>query len=126
MSAAELALVTALALKAQLVGSKGHYARSCEKLGEAVVAAQALSEGDCLITAFLQAEHALTLLNHASAPAVLLEDNIAAVERAAALLRATIALLQRRKAAACRLAHCWQVLFARSKNPGTPCGGERF
>ncbi len=62
--------VVALTNKAATLEQRGHWARAAEKFAEAVTAAQALHQPDCLIVATLQAAHANALLGHAQTAGV--------------------------------------------------------
>jgi hypothetical protein len=65
MAAVDVSHVVALTNKATTLESRGHWARAAEKFAEAVAAAQALQQPDCVIVARLQATHANALLGHA-------------------------------------------------------------
>jgi hypothetical protein len=62
MAAVDVSRVIALANKAVTLKSRGHWARAAEIYAEAVTAAQALQQPDCIIVAHLQALHADVLL----------------------------------------------------------------
>jgi hypothetical protein len=99
VAADALSHLSALDNKAYDLSMKRRHARCAAIRGEAVAAAQALNNADCIITAALQMEEAAALLSHTCAPGVLQADAHAARERVRQLLRAALPTLQRRKAA---------------------------
>jgi hypothetical protein len=70
MAAVDVSRVVALTNKAMTLTGKGHFARAAEIYAEAVTAAQALHQPDCVIVAHLQAGHANALLAHANTAGV--------------------------------------------------------
>jgi hypothetical protein len=70
MAAVDISRVVALTNKALALTSKGHWARAAEVYAEAVMAAQALQQPDCVIVADLQASQANALLAHAQTDGV--------------------------------------------------------
>jgi hypothetical protein len=100
MAAVDVSRVVALGNKALALGNRGHYARAAEIYAEAVAAAQALHQPDCLIVAHLQAAHTDALLRHAETAGVP-ETRHNELKRSAFLevLPAAMASLQRRLAA---------------------------
>jgi hypothetical protein len=100
MAAVDVSHVVALDKKALTLESRGHWARAAEVYAEAVAAAQALQQPDCVIMAYLQASHASALLAHANMAGVP-EARQVELARSAfiELLPAAMASLQRRKAA---------------------------
>jgi hypothetical protein len=70
MAAVDVARAVALTNKAATLKSKGQFARAAEVYAEAVAAAQALQQPDCVILAHLQAAHANALLSHAQTAGV--------------------------------------------------------
>jgi hypothetical protein len=70
MAAVDVSRVVALTNKALTLTGKGHFARAAEIYAEAVTAAQALHQPDCIIVAQLQASHASALLAHANTAGV--------------------------------------------------------
>jgi hypothetical protein len=104
MAAVDVSRVVALTNKALTLTSRGHFARAAEKFAEAVAAAQALQQPDCLIVADMQAAHAQALLGHARTAGVP-EARQVELRRSAFLeLPAAMASLERRKAAGTLLA----------------------
>jgi hypothetical protein len=65
MAAVDVSHVVVLTNKALTLESRGHWARAAEVYAEAVTAAQALQQPDCVIVAQLQASHANALVGHA-------------------------------------------------------------
>jgi hypothetical protein len=135
MSAAALAAVTALSIKANELRGKGHYARAAEKFAASAAAAQALGISDCLITASLQLEEASCLLGHSGTAGVPPADAAAAQQRAfRTLLPLAASTLDRRRAAgtllvgACRPAEvAWDLevkLGVASREGKPPAGFE--
>jgi hypothetical protein len=70
MAAVDVSRVVALTNKAEKLKIKGHYARAAEIYAEAVTAAQALQQPDCLVVADMQASHADALLARAQTAGV--------------------------------------------------------
>jgi hypothetical protein len=70
MAAVNVSCVVALTKKALTLERRGHWARAAEIYAEAVTAAQALHQPDCLIVAHLQAAHANALFGHANTAGV--------------------------------------------------------
>jgi hypothetical protein len=70
MAAVDVSRVVALTNKALTLDSRAHWARAAEKFAEAVIAAQALQQPDCIIVAHLQASQANALLGHANTAGV--------------------------------------------------------
>jgi hypothetical protein len=70
MTAVDVSRVVALTNKAAMLEGKAHFARTAEIYAEAVTAAQALKQPDCLIVAHLHAAHANALLGHADTAGV--------------------------------------------------------
>jgi hypothetical protein len=105
MAAVDVSRVVALTNKADTLTSRGHYARAAEKFAEAVTAAQALHQPDCLVVAHLQAARADALLGHAQTAGVS-EARCMELRRPALLelLPAAMASLARRMAAGTLLA----------------------
>jgi hypothetical protein len=105
MAAVDVSRVVALTNKAVTLQSKAHWAGAAEKCAEAVAAAQALQQPDCVIVAHLQALHANALLGHADTAGVP-EARRVELRRSAffELLPAAMASLQRRMAAGTLLA----------------------
>jgi hypothetical protein len=105
MAAVDVSRVVALSNKAATLASKGQYARTAEIHAEAVTAAQALHQPDCLIVAHLQAAHADALLAHANTAGVPAARRAELMRFAfLELLPAAMASLQRRMAAGTLLA----------------------
>jgi hypothetical protein len=105
MAAVDVSHVVALDKKALTLESRGHWARAAEKYAEAVAAAQALDQPDCVIVAHLQAGHANALLAHANTAGVPAARRVELTRCAFSdLLPAAMASLQRRKAAGTLLA----------------------
>jgi hypothetical protein len=104
MAAVDVSRVVALSNKAVTLTSKGHYARSAEIYAEALAAAQALHQPDCLIVAYVQASHAEALLGHAQTAGVPAARRVEL--RCCAFLEqlSTMASLERRMAAGTLLA----------------------
>jgi hypothetical protein len=94
-----LASVTALSHKAALLTRDGHFARAAEKCAAATAAAQALQQPDCLIVAYLQLEETSNLSLHACTCKTLADATEAYERMYCVVLPATMAVLQRRKAA---------------------------
>ncbi len=99
MAAVDVSRVVALTNKAELLVSRGHWARAGDIYAEAVAAAQALHQTDCLIVAYLQAARANALLGHAQTAGA--ETRTKELMRSAflELLPAAMASLERRRAA---------------------------
>jgi hypothetical protein len=71
MAAVDVSRVVALTSKAMTITSRGHWApRAVEIYAEAVTAAQALQQPDCIVVAYSQASHADALLGHAETAGV--------------------------------------------------------
>jgi hypothetical protein len=100
MAEVDVSRVVALSNKAMTLESRGHFARAAEVYAEAVTAAQAVQQQDCVIVAHLQTSHANALLGHANTAGVL-EARRVELARSAFLdlLPAAMASLERRKAA---------------------------
>jgi hypothetical protein len=100
MAAVDVSRVVALTNKAVTLEQRGHYARAAEIYAEAVFAAQALHQPDCIIVADMQASHANALLGHAKTAGV---PEARRVELSCSayfeLLPAAMASLERRLAA---------------------------
>jgi hypothetical protein len=110
MAAVDVSRVVVLTNQAVTLKRKGHWARAAEKYADAVAAAQALQQPDCLIVACAQASHAHALLGHAETAGVLQARRVELLRTAfLEVLPAAMATLQRRLAAgtllpsACRL-----------------------
>jgi hypothetical protein len=105
MAAVDVSRVVTLTNQALTLTSKGHWARAAEKFAEAVAAAQALQQPDCVLVAYLQAAHAQAMLDHARMAGVP-EARKVELRRSAFLevLPAAMASLERRKAAGTLLA----------------------
>jgi hypothetical protein len=105
MAAVDVSRVVALTNKATTLDSRGHFARAAEVYAEAVTAAQALHQPDCVVVAQLQASHANALVGHANMAGVP-EARCRELMRCALLelLPAAMASLQRRMAAGTLLA----------------------
>jgi hypothetical protein len=105
MAAVDVSRVVALTNKAVTLESRAHWARAAEINAEAVTAAQALQQPDCVIVAHLQAAHANSLLGHANTAGVPAARRVE-LSRSAylELLPAAMASLQRRLAAGTLLA----------------------
>jgi hypothetical protein len=105
MAAVDVSRVVALTMKAETLMSRGHFARAAENFAEAVTAAQALQQPDCVIVASLQASHADALIGHAQTAGVP-EARRVELTRCALLelLPPAMASLQRRLAAGTLLA----------------------
>jgi hypothetical protein len=105
MAAVDVSHVVALTKKAMTLKSRGHWARAAEKLAEAVAAAQALQQPDCVIVAYAQASHANALLGHAETAGVPEARRVELMRSAfLELLPAAMATLQRRMSAGTLLA----------------------
>jgi hypothetical protein len=105
MAAVDVSRVVALVNKATTLENRGHWARAAEKFAEAVAAAQALQQPDCLIVAHLQASHANALLGHAQTAGVPEARRVELMRCAfLELLPAAMASLQRRMTAGMLLA----------------------
>jgi hypothetical protein len=100
MATVDVSRIVALSNKADTLISRGHFARATEIYAEAVGAAQALQQPDCIIMAHLQAAHANALLGHADTAGVP-EARCVDLTRSAFLdlLPAAMASLERRLAA---------------------------
>jgi len=101
-AAAALAAVSALEKKACELSDKGHFARAAEKLGAALVAAQALSLTDCLVTAWLQISQCEVLAHEVFSPlrrVLSVDERVATLDKFEELLYSAISTLQRRRAA---------------------------
>ncbi len=97
--------VAALTNKAVTLTGRGHWARATEIYVEAVAAAQALQQPDCIIVAHLQASRADALLSHAQTVGVPEARSVELMRSAfLELLPAAMASLERRKAAGTLLA----------------------
>jgi hypothetical protein len=100
MAAVDVSRVVALTNKAVTLKSKAHWARAAEKFAEAVAAAQALHQPDCLIAAHLQASRAEALAGHAKTAGVPEARQVELMHSALLeLLPAAMASLERRLAA---------------------------
>jgi hypothetical protein len=105
MAAVDVSRVIALTNKAMALASIGHWARAAEKYAEAVSAAQALQQPDCLIVAHLQGSHADALLAHTDTAGVPAARGVELMRSAfLELLPPAMASLQRRMAAGMLLA----------------------
>jgi hypothetical protein len=105
MASVDVSRVVAFANKAATLTSKGHWARAAEIYAEAVDAAQALHQPDCVIVADMQALHANALLAHACTAGVPEARRVELMRSAfLELLLAAMAPLQRRMAAGTLLA----------------------
>jgi hypothetical protein len=100
MAAVDVSHVVTLTNRALTSKSKGHFARAAEKYADAVAAAQALHQPDCVVLARLQASHAEAKLLHAETAGVP-ETERAGLMRCAFLeiLPPAMASLERRLAA---------------------------
>jgi hypothetical protein len=100
MAAVDVSRVVALTNKAATLECRGHCARTAETYAEAVAAAQALHQPDCLVVANLHAAHASALLGHPDTAGVP-EARRVELRRSAflELLPAAMATLERRMAA---------------------------
>jgi hypothetical protein len=105
MATVDVSRVVVLTNKAATLASRGHWARAAEVYAEAVTAAQALQQPDCIVVAYLQASNATTLLGHAQTAGVP-EAHRTALYRTAflELLPAAMTSLERRMAAGTLLA----------------------
>jgi hypothetical protein len=105
MAALDVTRVVALTNKAVTLESRGHFARAAEIYAEAVAAAQALHQPDCVIVAYLQVSHANALLGHANTAGVP-DARCVELTRSAflELLPLAMASLERRMAAGTLLA----------------------
>jgi hypothetical protein len=100
MAAVDVSRVVALTNKAVTLASRGQYARTAEVYAEAVAAAQALHQPDCVVVAFLQAMRAGTLFMHVKTAGVPEACRVELVRCALLeLLPAAMASLERRLAA---------------------------
>jgi hypothetical protein len=100
MAAVDVSRVIALTNKALTLESRGHWARAAEIYAEAVAAAQALQQPDCVIVAHLQALHANALFGHAQTAGVPDACRVELLRSAfLELLPAAMASLERRMAA---------------------------
>jgi hypothetical protein len=70
MAAVDITRVVALTKKSATLEFRAHWARAAEIQAEAVAAAQALQQPDCVIVAHLQAAHANAVLGHAQTAGV--------------------------------------------------------
>jgi hypothetical protein len=106
MAAVDVSRVVALTYKADTLASRGHWARAAEIYAEAVAAAQALHQPDCVIVAYLQASQANALLGHAHTAGVPEARRVELMRSAflQQLLPAAMASLERRMAAGTLLA----------------------
>ncbi len=105
MATVDVSRVVALTNKAMTLTCRGHWARAAEIYAEAVTAAQALQQPDCLIVADLQASSADALLAHAQTAGVPEARRVELVHSALLeLLPAAMASLERRKATGTLLA----------------------
>jgi hypothetical protein len=105
MAALDVSHVVALTNKAVTLTTRGHWARAAEVYAEAVAAAQALHQPDCLIVAHLQTTHANALFGHADTAGVPEARRVELLRSAfLELLPAAMASLERRKAAGTLLA----------------------
>jgi hypothetical protein len=138
MATVDVSRVVALTVKAETLTCRGHWARAAETYAEAVAAAQALQQPDCVIVAHLQASHADALLGHAETAGVPEARRVDLMRSAFLdLLPAAMASLERRKAAgtlmagACRsyeAGYCAAVMLhaetlaraAKTPNAATP------
>jgi hypothetical protein len=105
MAAVDVSHIVTLTNKAMTLKIRGHHARASEIYAEAVTAAQALQQPDCLVVAHLQASRANALLGHADTAGVP-EARRLELQRSAFfdLLPAAMASLERRMAAGTLLA----------------------
>jgi hypothetical protein len=100
MASVDVSRVVALANKAVTLECRGHCARAAEVYAEAVTAAQALHQPDCVIVAYLQAARANPLLGHANTAGVPAARHVELMRMAFLdLLPAAMASLERRLAA---------------------------
>jgi hypothetical protein len=104
MAAVDISRVVALVNKAATLEQRGHWARAAEKFAEAITAAQALQQPDCLIVAHLQASRADALLGHAQTAGVPEARQVELRSAFLELLPPAMASLERRKAAGTLLA----------------------
>jgi hypothetical protein len=105
MATVDVARAVALSNKAATLKSKGKFARAAEIYAEAVTAAQALLQPDCVIVAHLQALHATALFGHAYTAGVPEARGVHLMRLALQeLLPPAMASLERRKAAGTLLA----------------------
>jgi hypothetical protein len=105
MAAVDVLPVVALTTKAVTLEIRGQFARAAEIYAEAVAAAQALQQPDCVIVAHLQASHAIALFGHAQTAGVPAARRVE-LRRSALLelLPAAMASLERRLTAGALLA----------------------
>jgi hypothetical protein len=105
MAAVDVSRVVALANKAVTLESRGHWARAAEIQAEAVAAAQALHQPDCIIVADMQASQANALLGHTETAGVTEARRVELLRSAfLEVLPPAMASLERRKAAGTLLA----------------------
>jgi hypothetical protein len=105
MAAVDVSRVVAITNKAATLKSKAHWARAAEVYAEAVAAAQALHQPDCLIVADMQALQADALLGHANTAGVPRARRVELIRSALLeLLPPAMASLERRLAAGTLLA----------------------
>jgi hypothetical protein len=100
MATVDVSRVVALSNKASALEHRGHWARAAEVHAEAVTAAQALHQPDCLLVAQLQALHADALRGHSNMVGVPEARRVELLRCAfLELLPAAMASLERRLAA---------------------------
>jgi hypothetical protein len=103
MATVDVSAVIKLTTKASTLNAKGHFARAAEFYANAIAAAEALSQRDCLVVAFLQVLRANALLGVGEdAPGAAVATSAYLATRRLVfvdLLPAPLATLQRRHAA---------------------------
>jgi hypothetical protein len=100
MATVDVSRVAALSSKAVTLSTRGHFARAAEKYAEAVTAAQALHQPDCVVVAHLQAVRAGALVGHAHTAGVPYARRVELMRSAfLELLPAAMASLERRRTA---------------------------
>jgi hypothetical protein len=101
MATVDVSAVNALLTKASVLNSKGQCARAAEIYANAITAAEALSQRDCLVVAYLQVLHANALLSVGEGPGADVTSAYFTTQRLVFtdLLPAPLETLQRRKAA---------------------------
>jgi hypothetical protein len=105
MAAVDVSRVLALTNKAVTLEGRGHWVRAAETFAEAVTAAQALHQPDCIIVSHLQTSQANALLGHATTAGVPEARRVELLRSAfLELLPAAIASLERRLGAGTLLA----------------------
>jgi hypothetical protein len=102
MATVDVSAVNALMTKASVLNSKGQCARAAESYANAITAAEALSQRDCLVVAYLQVLHANALLSVGEGPGADVTSAYFTTTRRLVfldLLPAPLETLQRRNAA---------------------------